>query len=175
MNDDKSSSVFVGKLISEITANTLYMENPNQNYMVGCAAVIVNEDNEVLLCERTDYDGNPVWALFGGKPEASESLAIGIAREIFEEVNLNLTSTRYSLIAMRESKAGINQPCITAYYWTRISKEEQAQVKNMEPHKCKQLRWVPLSEAMKMSLWQNCTDMLHHVSARLIISEVFDV
>lgn len=50
-------------------------------------AIILNEQNEILLCHRRDYD---LWNLPGGGIEAGESPREAVIREVKEETGLDV-------------------------------------------------------------------------------------
>lgn len=129
--------------------------NKNKNYLVGCAGIIVNPDNEFLVGLRLDMNGEEVWALFGGKPEAYETLAEGLAREVVEEVNIDVLVAKYLFIAMKEALASKTQRCVTAYFATKITAEQVRRVRNLEPHKCFKLEWKTYAQLCELNLWQN--------------------
>lgn len=135
------------------------------NYMVGCAAILFNEDHKVLVGLRRDLDGNLVWALFGGKPEPYETLAEGMSREVGEEVNIYLKSDRYKQLSIKEAMAGFYQRCLTTYFVAKVTREEEALVKNLEAHKCFELAWKSLEELATIPLWQNSNDEVIRASA----------
>lgn len=131
------------------------MSNPPiLNYLVGCAGIIFDAHGNVLIGERVDFDGNPVFALFGGKPEYDEALVDGLAREIKEELNLDLPAERYKQIGIRESSPGKGKRCVTAFFAAVITDEEKSHIVNMEPHKCKQLIWDRTDVVVRKGLWQ---------------------
>lgn len=131
-----------------------------ENYMVGCAGVVFNDKNEILVGERLDLDGNPVDALMGGKPESGESLAEGLARELKEEVNLDLPANRYQQLAIREAWASTTQRCLTAYFAVKLTARESALIENMEPHKCFKLKWLTAQEVRARGLWQDALNIV---------------
>ncbi len=59
--------------------------------MPSAAAIIRNEDNEVLLHQRAD---NGKWSLPGGALEPGEEPAQTVIREVFEETGLNVRPIR---------------------------------------------------------------------------------
>lgn len=127
----------------------------NKNYLVGCAAIIVNDKNEFLIGRRVDMDGEEVWALFGGKPEATESLAEGCAREVTEEVNVRVEPYRYLYINMKEAMASKTQRTVTAYFLVKLSEFEVSCVENVESEKCFELKWATFEELCELNLWQS--------------------
>lgn len=61
----------------------------------GAAAVIVNEDKEILLQKRADRDK---WGLPGGCQELGERFQDTIIREVYEETNLQVKEEDLTLI-----------------------------------------------------------------------------
>lgn len=60
-------------------------------YRPSCRALIVDADDRVLLA-RHDFREGTVWAAPGGRIEEGESLREALARELHEEVGLDLGS-----------------------------------------------------------------------------------
>jgi 8-oxo-dGTP pyrophosphatase MutT (NUDIX family) len=127
---------------------------PITNYLVGCAGIIFDEDGNLLVGERVDFDGRRVIAVFGGKPEYDETLAAGLSREILEELGLLIDPKRWHLIRMREASPGVGKHCVTAFFAVKINNSEKAGVRNMEPHKCKQLIWDRVDTLTRAGIWQ---------------------
>ena len=63
----------------------------------GAAAIIVNEDGQILLQSRTD---NNRWGLPGGCQEVGETFEEVVIREVKEETNLDVTMDNLELIAV---------------------------------------------------------------------------
>jgi ADP-ribose pyrophosphatase YjhB (NUDIX family) len=58
-----------------------------QTYTIGAFAIILDEQDRVLLCHRRDYD---LWNLPGGGVEANESPWECVIREVKEETGLDV-------------------------------------------------------------------------------------
>jgi len=56
-------------------------------FTIGIFGMIFNENNQVLLCHRRDYD---LWNLPGGGLDAGESPWDGVIREVKEETGLDV-------------------------------------------------------------------------------------
>jgi ADP-ribose pyrophosphatase YjhB (NUDIX family) len=73
-------------------------------YQVGVFAAIFNDQNQVLLCHRNDYD---LWNLPGGGLESDESPWDGVVREVKEETGLDVKVTRLAGIYHKPQKQEI--------------------------------------------------------------------
>ncbi|HSL29774.1 MAG TPA: NUDIX domain-containing protein [Anaerolineales bacterium] len=58
-------------------------------YRVAVAAIILDEENRVLLCEHTYRKFHP-WGLPGGGLEYGESPECGVVREVWEETGFDV-------------------------------------------------------------------------------------
>ncbi len=65
----------------------------NAKFLVGVAAIIVNERGEILLCHHT-YRGDYPWDIPGGWLKGKEDPGLAIEREICEETGLVVRADR---------------------------------------------------------------------------------
>ena len=72
----------------------------------GAAAIIVNENGQILLQSRADNDR---WGLPGGCQELGERFEDTIIREVKEETNLNITEDNLELIAIVSGNSRRNE------------------------------------------------------------------
>lgn len=63
----------------------------------GAAAIIVNDDGQILMQRRADKD---VWGLPGGCQELGERFEDTIIREVKEETNLDVSENNLNIIAI---------------------------------------------------------------------------
>jgi len=72
------------------------MYDPNhvqiKNYfLLGVKLILVNQQGEILLLERSAKSSNPhSWDFPGGAVDAGESLELAVTRELYEETGLTL-------------------------------------------------------------------------------------
>lgn len=59
------------------------------------AAILENDNNEILLAKRKDYPKKGFWDLPGGFVEMDETIEESLHREIGEELNVKITDLRY--------------------------------------------------------------------------------
>ena len=60
----------------------------NALYHIGCKAIIVNSQRQVLLLRRLKTNGH-YWEVPGGRMDGSESVQATLARELKEELNFS--------------------------------------------------------------------------------------
>ncbi len=70
-------------------------------FTIGAFGVIINKNNEVLLCHRRDKD---IWDIPGGMVERGESPWEGAVREIKEEVGLDIEIVRLVGVYSKKKK-----------------------------------------------------------------------
>lgn len=111
---------------------------------IGCGALILNSENEVLLLKRGIKSRNNAgfWSQPGGKVDYGETVIKAIKREIKEELGVDITLLRflcYSDQILHRSKQ----------HWVAISylaKVTEGEPKIMEPEKHDDLRWFNLKK-----------------------------
>ena len=106
---------------------------------VGGGVLIFNEKKEILLMKRGKNAKNEAgwWSKPGGTVEYGEKVVIAMKREIKEEVGVDINIWGYlphtDHVIKRE-----NQHWVAFNYLANVKK---GTVKNMEPHKCEELKW----------------------------------
>lgn len=116
------------------------MEKGKDYIGVGVGAVILNENNEILLLLRQRPPEAGYWSIPGGKVEFFDTIEDSIIREVKEEVDVDIKII--SLIGVTNhivKKEGV--------HWvapTFLTKIVGGQIKNMEPEKHKDIRWFPV-------------------------------
>lgn len=103
---------------------------------------LIIKDNKVLLLKRqnTGYcDG-----LYGVPAGHIDDLELGTAamiRELKEEINLDITVDNLEQICTFHK---INPPRVYVHYIFKVTNFNESQIKNMEPHKCSELKWFDM-------------------------------
>lgn len=114
---------------------------------VGGGVLIFNKNKEILLMKRGKNSKNDFgyWAKPGGSIELGETAVTMIKREIKEEINIELDIwgelPHTDHIIKKEGQ-----------YWMAINflaNYKKGKLKNMEPHKCDELKWFSLKKLPK--------------------------
>jgi len=111
---------------------------------VGCGALIVNENNEVLLTKRGEKSRNNIgaWTQPGGSVEFGEKIEDAILREIREEVGVDIELLRL-LVVTSHIMPEEGQHWVPATYLAKIKSGEP---KNLEPGKISEVKWFNINE-----------------------------
>lgn len=86
-------------------------------------AIIVNENNEVLLCHRNDYD---LWNLPGGKVEIWESPREAVIREVKEETWLDVEISEFMWLYYKPEKDDLVFQFVCKIIWWELTLNEEA-------------------------------------------------
>jgi len=114
---------------------------------VGGGALIFNKKKEILLMKRGGSVRNNAgwWAKPGGRVEYGETAMQMAKREIKEETNINIQVWGYlphtDQVIKKEGQ-----------HWVAINflaDCKSGKLKNMEPHKCDEVRWYSLNKLPK--------------------------
>lgn len=114
---------------------------------VGAGALIVNQENEVLLLKRGRKSRNNVgfWSQPGGRVDFGEKIEAAIIREVREETGIEITLLRY-LCYTDEFLKKENQHWVAISFLAKISKGSP---KIMEKGKHDDIRWFNLKKLPK--------------------------
>ncbi len=112
-------------------------------FTVGVRALVVDEDNNVLLVRHTYGDG---WHTPGGGVTAHESPVAALKRELREEVGLEAIGSPELLHVFVHNFRGITDFPIF-YLVTSFAGEATV----MDPLEIADLKWVPLEEAVAVA------------------------
>ncbi len=119
--------------------------HPGKEYIgVGCGAIIINSNNEVLLVKRADSARvEPgMWARPGGGVEFGETVAQAVEREVQEEVGIVVKAVRPLEFTEMISGDKAQHWIALGYLAEYISGEP----KNLEPDKHDEVKWFPLDK-----------------------------
>lgn len=109
---------------------------------IGSSYLILIKNNEVLLLKRANtgymdgYYGLPAGHLDGG-----ETAREGGAREVKEEIGINIDPLDFKVVHIMHRK-GENDERVDFFMTTE---KYTGEIKNCEPEKCEELKWFPLN------------------------------
>ncbi len=86
-------------------------------------AIIVNENQQVLLCHRNDYD---LWNLPGGGVEIWESPWEAVIREVKEETGLDVEISQFLWLYYKPEKDDLVFQFVCRIVWWEITLSEEA-------------------------------------------------
>lgn len=123
---------------------TQYRENNSKNQYsaaIHCTDAVVIADNNVLLVKRGDNQiGRNQWALPGGHVEPSEESLVACRRELFEEAELNIYVDPVTSMTFSSPNRDARGRCVTEVF--RFNLANRAQVKGGDD--AQDARWFPL-------------------------------
>ncbi|HPO05678.1 MAG TPA: NUDIX domain-containing protein [Candidatus Gracilibacteria bacterium] len=117
---------------------------------------LINSQNQILLLERLNtglWDGS--WSVPAGRVDVGESLTQAMIREAQEEVGVKIQAKDLGKPLIMHHKDSRGE----RIYGFFICGNWQGEVKNCEPEKCSQIKWV---EMEKLPI-----DFLDHVKEAL--------
>jgi len=148
--------------------------------LVGVAIILLNDKNEFLVGRRDNASsGNDAWGLPGGGMDAGEKPKITGQREIEEETSIRVIDPEKMEFAtftndcfMEES----GEHWITLYYLCRPDNWE-GEAKRVEPHKCKEWRWVDVDNVPQPAFcdWAKNLEYLKAMIIKPKYSKRFDL
>ncbi|WGU92414.1 NUDIX domain-containing protein [Paenibacillus dendritiformis] len=110
---------------------------------IGVGAVILNEENEILLVLRGRQPEKDKWSIPGGKVDLYETLEDTTVREVMEEVGLHIQVKRL-LCTAETIDPGRGEHWISVIFETRVVSGEASN--REEGGALQDVRWFPLSE-----------------------------
>lgn len=119
------------------------------NVHVGTAAWITRGDKILLMKRANVSHGGGSWALPGGWVDFGEDPAFTIAREVKEEVGIDVLRTSLMSVVANtwEGSTGPGHVvCVT--YEVAIRDDDEPRI--MEPDKCIELMWATITDLMEM-------------------------
>ncbi|MGE6258403.1 NUDIX domain-containing protein [Heyndrickxia sporothermodurans] len=107
---------------------------------IGVGAVIINEDNHILLVLRKKSPEAGHWSLPGGKVDYMETIENAIIREIKEELGIDIEIEKLLCVTNHI----IQSEDIHYVAPTFITRIVNGSVQNKEPHALEKVQWFPL-------------------------------
>jgi ADP-ribose pyrophosphatase len=110
---------------------------------IGCGALIINDNNEVLLLKRTTQTRNEAgfWSKPGGGVELGEKIEDAVKREIKEELGVEIELINFLGFTDHILKLE-NQHWIAFNYLAKI---KGGKPENLEPGKHEEIKWFSLN------------------------------
>lgn len=96
-----------------------------QTYTIGAFAIILDEQDRVLLCHRRDYD---LWNLPGGGVEANEAPWECVIREVKEETGLDVQVESLAGVYSKRNETDIVFSFICKVIGGKISVTDEADI-----------------------------------------------
>jgi len=118
-------------------------------------AIILDENNNVLVGKRVGGFGDGLWCLIGGKPDNNESKEKAIAREVYEETGLTFLNPVLW-------KSFISDNKVRGYHWKTYCYTGNTIGKlviNLNENS--ELRYVSLKEIEAMNFTPGNTEILN--------------
>lgn len=117
---------------------TYYM-NPS----AATVAVIVNENNELLVVRRAKEPAKGTLDLPGGFSDFDETSEEGVAREVFEETGLQVVDTQFLFsLPNRYVYSGLEIPTMDMFYRCKVAATTGAHAMD----DAAELLWIPLDK-----------------------------
>ena len=105
---------------------------------VGCWAIVINDNNQVLLIKKK---GRDFWERPGGKVEFGETLENSIVREVKEEVGIDTKIEKFIFFEQILDYNGKEHWLAFCFHLKYLS----GKIKNQEPNICDDFKWFSLT------------------------------
>lgn len=109
---------------------------------VGVGAVILDENNRILLVLRKKSPEAGCWSLPGGKVEYMETVENAVIREINEELGIDIVIERLLCVTNHIIQS-------ENVHWvapTFVAHIVNGKVQNKEPHALQEVQWFPIDD-----------------------------
>ena len=118
---------------------------PGKNFIgIGCGAIIINDNNEILLVKRSENSRTEpnTWSRPGGEVNFGETVEQAVEREVEEETGIKVKVLRFLEITQIIDKEN-NKHWIALGF---LAKHIEGEPKNLEPEKHDDIKWFPLNQ-----------------------------
>ncbi|MET4563542.1 NUDIX domain-containing protein [Lysinibacillus parviboronicapiens] len=109
---------------------------------VGVGAVILDENNRILLVLRKKSPESGYWSLPGGKVDYMETIENAVIREIKEELGVDIEIERLVCVTNHI----VQSEDVHYVAPTFIAHITNGKVHNKEPHALEQVQWFPIDD-----------------------------
>lgn len=141
-----------------------------RNKAVPAVYLFLRKGNEVLLLKRKGsgyYDG--WYSVPAGHVEADELPVQALIRETKEEIGITLKARNVRFVhAMYRMKRDVTGDRVDFFY---VVEKWFGKIKNVEQHKCEELRWVSVKKLPK-NIVHYVKDVIRHVEKGVLYSEL---
>lgn len=140
--------------------------------LVPAAFIIFKKGNKILLSRRYNTgheDGN--YSLPSGHLEIRESYTACAVREAMEEVGVKVSAKDLQFIHTSQNyfdSPDVNDHYINVFF---LCTKWKGEIKNAEPHKCDELRWVEINKLPRNTI-DYVKDVLKCVTEKKYFSEL---
>lgn len=93
--------------------------------------------------KRKGSHGAGTWSFPGGHPEPGETIEEAVRRELFEETHIEFKGYLKCVTFVENHFEAEGKRYVTLYLEGHV--DEGAFARVMEPHKCEEWRWVPVT------------------------------
>lgn len=143
------------------------MNNNERFKMISYVSLILRRDDQVLLIRRYQTGSNDgMYALAGGGVDADEPITQAAIREAREELGIRLNKDDLNVLHVLHSKNTTSETIgffIEATTW-------EGEPRNMEPHKCDDVRWIP-AKGLPQNTMPHLKHVMEHIDRNIFYSE----
>jgi ADP-ribose pyrophosphatase YjhB (NUDIX family) len=118
----------------------------------GIAAIIKNEKGEILMQEHVKYG---FWTIPVGKVKSEQSVEAGLKEELFEECNILINEFKELIVKNYNYNRNGNDVLVISHLFEIL--KYQGEIKNNEPQKHKQQKFISISEILKLPYLSDLT------------------
>lgn len=152
-------------VLSSGSENGIYSESLNNEKVHKTVALLIVNDDEVLLIEKSDQFYDSKYSVVAGHINNNETIKDALIREVNEEISLNITTPNF-LIPIK----GVNEACRYGvhlhdwYVFIHYIDDKEIEFE-LDKEEIKSTKWVKLSEleSMKDDLTLGCRALFENI------------